>query len=833
MPVADTRGVAARRTTALSGLGADVRLAFRMLRRRPWSTLSIAATLGLGIGATTAIYAVFNHVLFRPIPGVSSNASLITVIFQSPSRSASAYGSRAALPAMREAASELEYLADSHVGTLAVAAPSGGEPTFEGAEFVGSQWFTALGVRPRIGRLLTDGEAETGLQNLAVISERLWRAKFGGRPDAIGRTIAVNGHRFVVVGVADRYRGWGGTRVGNTLTDLWLPLGTKRAVTGEAVGIFGTLIGRVRGDASLDVIEAQLRSAYDGVARTLAPRDQAFVPIVYPGLFNFYINAVRTPVLRLYWLLMAAVALLLVLACANAANLLLARASQRERETAVRLAIGAGRWRITRQFLIESLGLAALAGGMGLAVSVLLTISMRGMRLLSSFPDLEGVEIDVRVLTFCLLVTIGTLLAFGLLPALMASRADIRGVLGRAGRAVASRHRLRNGLVIAQMSLSLTLATYAGVVNRSLQNLLASDLGMDLTDVIDLSLKPAELGYDRVRRARVLADTMDVLRQVGFRDVAVSYPGPLTAAASRIGVRTPAMAQAELKGLVDRSVSPDYFQVLRIPLLSGRTFTGAEYGEPASASPIAVILSATLAADLFGSEPAVGRTFGLDRYSGMATLSSTALVVGVAGDTRSSAVRGGQQAVLYHTRQPGYRDGQILVRSDEAAGAAMERIRAVVRQVDPALPITSLRPLRDEVAETLSEDRVLARMGALVALLAAVLAAAGVVSVISQLVTERTRDFGIRTALGASNVDILREVLKGVVAQSMVGIVLGLGLYMASSRWWQSRLFGVGPLDLFTISTAVVALLAIALVAALVPGRRACRIDPAVALRVD
>ena len=334
-------------------------------------------------------------------------------------------------------------------------------------------------------------------------------------------------------------------------------------------------IGLVRPGSSLSVIEQQLQAAYAEVAKTLPPRYGAFIPFVNAGLFPAYRN-VSAP-LHLYWLLMGAVALLLVLACANAANLLLTRARRRERDTALRLAIGAGQSRIIRQLLVESLGLATLAGAMGILAATLLITTVRGMRLLKYLPDLTGVEIDGRVLGFCLLVTATTVLAFGLLPAVVTSRTDIRSVIGGGDRTLASRHRLSRGLVAAQIALSLTLLTGAGVLNRSLQNLFATDLGMKLDDVIELALKPDDLGYDRTRTARVIDGTMDRLRRAGFRDVSVSYPNPLFTNGTMISLKTAAMAEAQRHVILLSTVSPDYFQVLRIPLLSGRTFTVAEY----------------------------------------------------------------------------------------------------------------------------------------------------------------------------------------------------------------------------------------------------------------
>ena len=244
-------------------------------------------------------------------------------------------------------------------------------------------------------------------------------------------------------------------------------------------------------------------------------------------------------------------------------------------------------------------------------------------------------------------------------------------------------------------------------------------------------------------------------------------------------------------------------------------------------------MNETMARDLFPGQPAVGRTFELERYIGMATTQATAEIVGVARDARSSAVRTAPRPALFHMRQAPYRWPTILVRADGPEGAAMEQIRNVVRRVDPALPITALAPLADEVAESLSEDRVLARVSALVAIMAALLAATGVFAVISQVVTERRRDFGIRTALGASVADIVRHVLRGVLVPATIGIAVGLGLYWLSSRWLETRLFGVRPLDPMTVTLAVAVLISISVAAALLPARRASRVDPVVALRAE
>jgi hypothetical protein len=293
------------------------------------------------------------------------------------------------------------------------------------------------------------------------------------------------------------------------------------------------------------------------------------------------------------------------------------------------------------------------------------------------------------------------------------------------------------------------------------------------------------------------------------------------------------MDEIKKKTVAESSISPSYFDVLRIPIVAGRAFTEEEFRQPASASPMPVILNETMARELFAGQPAVGRSFELERYIGMASPRSTATVVGVVRDTRSSAVRQPPRPALFHMRQPGYRWPTILVRANGPDGAVMERIRGVVREVDPALPITTLQPLSAELDESLSEDRVLARVSALVAIVAALLAATGVFAVISQVVTERTRDFGIRTALGASVADVVGHVLRGVLVPAAAGVIVGLGLYWLSSRWLATRLFDIPALDPLTVASAVAALLVVSVTAALLPARRASRVDPVVALRAE
>jgi putative ABC transport system permease protein len=811
----------------------DARLALRMLRRRPASAVTIVAMLALGIGASTATFAVFNFVMFRPVPGVPDADRLVTVRFQ-PHGQPRSFGSglTTALPALRQAAAELDGLGEGTTETLPLSTGPGPAAEMGTVEFVTSQYLHALGVRARIGRLLTDREADAG-DDVALVSDRLRGPTSFGAPIALGGSLVVDGHALTVVGDIADYRGWGVTRMNDV--DVWVPAGAAARLTNGAMDLttmFG-LVGRLRDAASPRILEDRLRAAYAAATPAPRPGRRAFEPVVYSGLSTMSDRYVHDHVMQIYWILMGAAGLLLVLACANAANLLLARALERQRETAVRHAIGASRWRIARQFLVEAAVLAVSAGAAGIALAVGIARVFQGLRLMSFLPALQDIDIDRRVCLFCVAVATVTVVAFGAAPAVLASRTNTREVLGSGGRATVDRRRLRLALASAQVALSLVLMIGAAVLNRSLANLLGVDLGMRVDNVVALSLQPYRVGYDDTRSAALIEQVRQRLREAGLGEVAFASPAPLDTSETTLSVSRASDGRFQPLQMGEQAVSPEYFDVLHIPIRSGRTFTEAEHSaSPPVGATVPMIANEAMARELFGAAPAVGRRFSLD-WSGDKSAPVEAVIIGVVADTKTSDVRAAAVPRLYDATRSWFRESTLVIASQMPVAAAMSICRRVVHDVDPALPIDDLRPLEADVTDALSEARVLARLGLLMALLAGVLAAFGVLAVIAELVVARAREFGIRLALGASPAAIGGLVLRGVWVICGIGGFAGLLLYQWTSRLIASHLFGIARFDVTATAGACALLFVAALVAAWVPASRAMRIDPVEILRQD
>ena len=498
----------------------SLRLVGRPSLDRHWPLAAVILTLATGIGALTTIYAVFNAVLFGPVPGVRDPSDLVSIGFETANRSATAYGNRTALAALRDAGARvgLDLLADAFPNPVAVGSPGLAGPSLRQAAFVTSEYFAALGVRPRLGRLLTDSEAD-GDSDAAVISESLWRSNFGAAANVVGQPIEVNGQAFSVIGVTDRFRGWGHTRTGQT--DLWLSVGSERRVTGQTESTFWGLIGRVSSGTDLERLETRLQSAYAEAALQFAPRYGSFAPFVTAGLYP--LNASSAAIRQLYRMCMTAGLLVLVLACSDGAMLLLALAARREREIAVRLALGASRWAIARRSFVEAIGLAAAAGTLGLLVASFVTQLLNGYRLIAYFPSVEGVALDWRVVGFCVIATSLTALLFGVGPAVIASRTPIRTILDKTNVRSGAKHRLRNGLLILQVAMALTLVAGALLLRLSLANLLATSPGLDVSRVLSLQVKPNDFGYTSADSRRALLQLLSALREAGFQ-TALSYP---------------------------------------------------------------------------------------------------------------------------------------------------------------------------------------------------------------------------------------------------------------------------------------------------------------------
>jgi predicted permease len=825
-----------------SGFSTDLRLGLRAFRRQPGSSAAIVVMLALGIGATTAGYALFNYVLFRPVPGVVDPARLVTIYFQ-PIDDRLVFGAapRSSLAALRQAQA-LDGLGGAYTTELPVALRADGDAEHATVELVTDGYLGVLGVRARTGRLFTDAEIGSGA-DVALISERLWHRAFGGASSAIGQRITVTRIPFTVVGIVDRYQGWGSVRAGDV--DVWLPMTAEQRLN-RVEDRFENLVGRLPRGGTAAIVEQQLRAAFTSVGPTRLFMTQPgarplggplkFAPTLYNGLHESDLFATRDRILEVYPFVIGPTVLLLLLACANAANLLLARTLQRGRELAVKSAIGAGGWRLVRGVAVEVgiLGMAAML--FGVLAAKLLTGLVNGTQVFSWVAPIDHVPLDWRVLLFTAGMSMATVVVFGFVPILAVRRARLRPVLHQAGRFTNATSRFRAVLLGVQIALSLTLLAGAGVLARSLHNLRAVDLGMNARGVVSFGIDGRRFGLTLARRDALVREVLGRLSSTpGVQAAAVAAPPAFWKDGSFPARVRPASATAPDVGVETAVVSGSYFDVLGIPVRAGRTFSDDEFQRPPGETGGLGMISESLARQLFGGAPAVGQHIevGQAREGEWRALRRVE-VIGVVGDTRSGRrFRTDERPALYEPAAARLTISTFYVRSSLPAAAVIATMRNVVRQIEPGLPLTNAGTLRDEVERLIPEERVLAQVLAGVALVATVLAIAGIYAVVTYLVNERTREFGIRIALGASGRAISIHVLRAVAITGGAGLAAGLVLFAGASRLLEARVFGVSALDPATLAVAMTLLILTAFLAAWCPTRRAARVDPTIALRAE
>ncbi len=807
-------------------LGTDVRLALRGMRREPVSALAVMLTLALGTGTATATYAVVNHALLRPMPGVADESRLVSVYIQAgattPMRAGTSF---AHLEAMRDHTPALTGLAGWDFGEKAVAVDPAQPPRTASLFTVWRGFFEVLGVRPRLGRLFTTDEYESTGTNVLIISERFWRRTFNEDPAVVGRRVLVSGQPFEIIGVARDFQGLDRLRQ----EDGWLTLASGRTFDpSDKDWKYGAIqmVGRLAPGASLAAVQAQLTAVFSAVGESRIGQ-RTFWPFAFPGLTDG-IGLSRTRMLAVFRVMLAGVALLLVLACANAANLMLARHLRRRQDLAVRHALGASRMRLLRELLVEAAGLSLGAGLLGLGLGAILTSLFRTSRLLSYLPVLDELSLDWRVAAFSAAASAMTIAFFGLIPAMLAARADIR--MGVASGSRATRHAgwLRTSLVGAQVALSFALVVAAALLAQSVHRLQAVDFGFQPDAVLAFSFQPMRAGYDDAATTAAMKHLRDQLKTTpGIDGVAMSLFSPL-GGVSGSSIRLAGQNDAQAAKIWSHYVTEEYFSVLGIPVLHGRAFSAAEAaGLRADGSPI--ILNEALAREMFGTEPPVGREI-LQLSRGKAW--QTHPVVGVVGNAVGSDVRGGVAPLAYEPFGVS-RISIALVRPAGRVEGVAALIRQVAREAAPAVPVNDITSLRVEADEKIAQERVLSRLSLVIGAIAALLALAGLYATVAQFVGERTREFAIRTALGATRPIIAGAILRRVATIAVAGLVAGGLLVVGLTSLLATYLFGISPRDPLTIVIAATGLTAAAVAAAWPAVRRAVRVDPATALRND
>jgi predicted permease len=803
----------------------DIRYALRALIRRPGFTAVAVLTLALGVGANTTIFSWIDAMAFDPVPAVEGDDRLVALDF--------AQGSRANLSFsypnyvdVRDARLP-EFTGVAAYDLLALNIRIGDEPERVWGQIVTANLFDVLDVRAPLGRVLQAADDRApGASAVLVISDALWRRRFAADPRVVGRSVAINSEPFTVVGVAPP--GFVGPMNG-LVADVWLPMMMQPAVVpGDRLNARGHGWLQAFGRLAPGVSRRQAQAAADIVAARLAqdhPGNNEGRRLVVAPIWSDGAGSILMPVLGI---VMAVVAVVLLIACANVAGLLLARAGGRRREIAVRLAIGASRSRLVRQLLTEATVLALAGGAAGLLLTVWTSRLFAALLPPMPFPvHLQG-SINWRVFLFALGATLATALVFGLVPALAASRPSVvpslKDSAGAAGGGRGSA-RLRKGLVVAQVALAMVLLAGAGLFLRSLQHASEIDPGFDARQGFLARLDLQAGNYDDESGPAFYQDLLGRVEALpGVSRATLGTFVPLTVGG---GSDTSARIEGyepdvnEQMTIYYSMVAPGYFETLGIPLAGGR---GIEAGDTSDA-PLAVVINETMAKRYWKDGDAVGKR--LDYGGG-----GWATVVGVARDGKYNAINEPPLNYLYIPVYQVFRpDVALMVRTAGDPGSVFPSVQRAVRGLNPNLPLYDVMTIEEHLRTSVFIPRLAAGLLGLFGTLALALAALGLYGVIAYVASQRTQEIGIRMALGADRAAILRLILRQGLALTGIGLVVGLALAALATPVVASQLAGVGPTDAVAFGVAMTVLMGAAIVATYIPARRAAAMDPVRALR--
>jgi putative ABC transport system permease protein len=798
----------------------DLSYALRRLRQAPGFTLVAVATLAIGIGATSAIFSVVNAVLLRPLP------------FPEPGRLVRVAQTWKGQPAVYSPQNFLDVAAQatSFSGLAAVDTSGvtltgqGAAARLEGAEVTAS-FFDVLRVRPLHGRGFVTEENEPGHNRVAVLGYPLWRDRFGADPGIVGRTVSLNRVPHVVVGIAPpgfRYPGD---------VEIWTPMEYDERFRTDSRGAWYLgVVGRLRDGATVDGARQEVSTIAARLAQAYADANEGVGGTVIP-LLDATVGESRRALL----VLLGAVGFVLLVACVNVANLLLARTAARESELAVRAALGAGRARLVRQLLTESLLLALLGGAAGLLLSVaivdgLVALAPQGV------PRLDEVSVNRVVVAFGVALSLVTTVLFGVFPAVQTSRRTTaralrqgsRGILGR-GRA-----RLRGGLVAGQIALAMVLLTGSALLLRSFALLRGVDPGFQTEKALAFRVSLPESAYAEDAQRTSFHDELQRRLGVlpGVRAVGAVAGLPLTGNHFNISFTVdgrPEVPPAQQPSMEVRIANPGYFRAIGIPVRRGRSFTEGDRPE----TPQVVVLSETAARRYFPGEEPIGRTIrlGLGRGRGR---KAGGEVVGIVGDVRESGLGADSPPEIYvpYAQFP-IESMDVVLRTDVEPRSIAAVAERVVHGLDAELPVARVATLDEVLARSVSEPRFYALLLGTFAAIALFLAALGLFGVMAYAVAQRTRELAVRIALGARREVLLGMVLREALLLGAVGVTVGLAGALLLSRVIASMLFSLSPRDPATLAGVAVLLLATAILASYVPARRATRVDPVIALRSE
>jgi len=817
----------------------DLKFGARLLAKTPGFTVIAALSLALGIGANTTIFTLVNAVLLNPLP-LEDPAQLVSIWTIDERNTGTGFGFLQTSPMnFKDLRDKNEVFSGltGHAGVPLNITGGAGNPDQVFGELVTGNFFSVLGAKPLIGRgFLPDEDKTPGEKLVCVLGHGEWQKRYGGDPSIVGRTISINGASFTVVGVMPK--GFKGTNAIGAPA-LWVPYMTYPQTTngffrelaepnnrrGLVFNVTGRLKPGVRvqqAEANLKTIARQLEQEYSnenkGRSVTLVPLAQSTVNPEF-----------RKNIVRAGGLLMTIVGLVLLIACANVANLLLARAAARQKEIALRLSLGAGRGRLIRQLLTEGTLLAVLGGAAGLLLAYWAQSLLWSFRPPFLAADAIDLAPDTRVLLFTLGVSIATGVLFGLAPAIQASRPDLVGELKETGAPIGSNglFNLRNALVSAQIALSLVALVGAGLFLRSLQHAQQISPAFDADHLAVLSFDLGAQGYTEERGRQFQQRVIERAASVpGVQAATVASTVPLFAGgfARTVFLEGQDTSDRRAGRLVQISVvGARYLETLGIPLLRGRTLVDIDQPN----TPIAVVVNETMAKRFWPDQVAVGKRFkffGQDHFT---------QVVGIAMDSKYNFIGEEPTPFIYQSTTQVYQPQLSLFVKAARPSAALGTVRGEVQQLDRTLPLTGVFTLSDIFGQSLWAPRMAASLLAVFAGLSLLLAVIGIYGVMAYAVSLRTRELGIRMALGAGRSDVLRLVVMDGLRLTAMGVASGLAASLAVTRLIAGLLYGVSPTDLVTFTVVPVLLAAAALGASYLPALRATRIDPMVALRYE
>jgi putative ABC transport system permease protein len=801
----------------------DLRYGARMLIKNPGFTLIAVTTLALGIGANTAIFTVVNAVLLRPLP--YPEADRLVQIMRSAWFGQSEAVSASTFLYWQQHNQVFEAMAALDLLGTGFSLSSDGEPEHVSKLRVSADYFRVLGATPALGRSFTSEEDRPGGANVALISNSFWVRRFGGDPSIIGKTISLSGEAYTVVGVMPS--GF----VCRPSADIWVPLRPVFKSLDDAGAQF-IVLARLKPGAGFKAAQIDMKRVGGQLGKefpNLIVREETAAVVSY---HKHLVGDIRPALL----ILLGAVGFVLLITCANVANLLLARATARNKEMAIRAALGAGSLRLVRQLLTESTLLALAGGACGLLLS---SWSLKGLLALTpgSLPQFSDVRIDARVLILTLLIALITGILFGLVPALQTVRIDLNNsLLAGSGRSTARRARLRNVLILVEISLSLVLLVGAALLTRTFVNLRGVNPGFDPHNVLTMKLSLTEAKYDTTQAV------WNLFRQVVAR--AEALPGVESAAfvtslPMEQGTDQPFKIEGEDKVYVGsefRAITPNYFRAMSIPLRQGRYFLDADYTPSAGV----VIINEALARKYFPSRNPIGRHLIIT--SGIVAHRPRE-VVGIVGDIREFGLDNPAQPTLFipaahisDSAAPLFNKifpASFVMRTKVSSMSLQAALQNEVLAVDSMKSVFSVRPLEDLLADSIARRQFAMLLLSIFAVIALFLASVGIYGVMSYSISQRTHEIGIRVALGAQTRDVFWLVIGEGIKLAFLGVLIGLGGAWALMRLLKTLLFGVSATDPTTFAVIALFLIGVVLLACYLPARRAMKVDPLVALRCD